>query len=217
MICSRCLQRSVPSRFIRPFSSTSLLSQTPPSSTSASPRTKGPPTVTSTGAAQPFSTPLSPSPTALGITSHPAKKSATPLPVSSAPEGTVLKGINYIKGHNDPVALKEEEYPEWLWHCLDVSKKTAEEDAAGDEFCKFIYLFPLNSVLLHNASHSIPPHHLPAPPYQALETNHPPPSSQIQESPSKSRKSEAQSRRAGDRFRRHEYSRTQDPDHAADD
>ncbi|PQE12502.1 ribosomal L37 protein [Rutstroemia sp. NJR-2017a BBW] len=136
MICSRCLRRSVPSRFIRPFSSTYLLSQTPPSSTPASPRTKGPPTVTSTGAAQPFSTPLSPSPTALGITSHPAKKTTTPLPVSSAPEGTVLKGINYIKGHNDPVALKEEDYPEWLWHCLDVSKKTAEEDAAGDEFSK---------------------------------------------------------------------------------
>jgi len=56
--------------------------------------------------------------------------------VSSAPEGTILRGINYIKGRNDPVALKEEEYPEWLWHCLDVAKKSAEEEAAGDEFSK---------------------------------------------------------------------------------
>ncbi|KAM3074439.1 hypothetical protein ACMFMG_002758 [Clarireedia jacksonii] len=137
MICSRCLWRGVPSRFTRSFSSTSLLSQTPPSSTPASPRTKGPPTATSTGAAQPFSTPLSPSPAALGITSRPtpAKKS-TPLPVSSAPEGTVLKGINYLKGRNDPVALKEEDYPEWLWHCLDEKQKSAEEEAAGDEFSK---------------------------------------------------------------------------------
>jgi len=28
------------------------------------------------------------------------------------PAGTILKGINYMKGKDDPVALAEEEYPE---------------------------------------------------------------------------------------------------------
>lgn len=53
------------------------------------------------------------------------------------PEGTVLKGLNYTKGGQDPVAKKDEEYPEWLWSCLDVMKKAeAADENAGDEFCK---------------------------------------------------------------------------------
>lgn len=57
--------------------------------------------------------------------------------LSSCPAGTVLNGLNYFKGKTDPVALPDDEYPEWLWSCLDVQKKAdAEEDAdAGDEFC----------------------------------------------------------------------------------
>jgi hypothetical protein len=147
--------------------------------------------------------------------------------MSSAPEGTILKGLNYFKGRNDPVALKEEEYPEWLWHCLDVRKQSAEEEAAGDEFCKLICVLLTNSYII-----TIPPTTQPIPspfntphyplspsnlPSQAPETNKPTLLSQIQESPPESRKSEAQGRRARHRVRRHEYSRTQDPDHAADD
>ncbi|KAL2270000.1 hypothetical protein VTJ83DRAFT_2184 [Remersonia thermophila] len=59
-------------------------------------------------------------------------------PISSCPAGTVLNGLNYFKGKSDPVALPDEEYPEWLWRCLEVQKKTdstAETDA-GDEFSK---------------------------------------------------------------------------------
>lgn len=58
-------------------------------------------------------------------------------PRSICPEGTILTGLNYTKGAADPVAKKDEEYPEWLWSCLDVTKKSAdgEGDAAGDEFC----------------------------------------------------------------------------------
>lgn len=47
------------------------------------------------------------------------------------------------------MALPDNEYPEWLWSCLDVSKgSAAEEDAdAGDEFCTFprhtAHIFPL--------------------------------------------------------------------------
>jgi large subunit ribosomal protein L54 len=47
-----------------------------------------------------------------------------------------LKGLNYLKGRDDPVALEDEEYPEWLWHCLDVKKKSGDEEGAvGDLFC----------------------------------------------------------------------------------
>lgn len=57
-----------------------------------------------------------------------------------------MKGINYFKGKDDLVALPEEEYPEWLWRCLD--EKEAKEDkgaAAGDEFGMSM-LFPFPSM-----------------------------------------------------------------------
>jgi len=50
-----------------------------------------------------------------------------------------LKGINYIKGKDDPLALPEEDYPEWLWRCLDADKKGKDGDEIeGDEFCMCI-------------------------------------------------------------------------------
>ncbi|KAH6608676.1 hypothetical protein Trco_002022 [Trichoderma cornu-damae] len=56
---------------------------------------------------------------------------------SICPEGTVLNGLNYTKGGQDPVAMKDEDYPEWLWSCLDVMKKAdAADDDLGDEFSK---------------------------------------------------------------------------------
>ncbi|KAF4464092.1 mitochondrial ribosomal L37p [Fusarium albosuccineum] len=59
-------------------------------------------------------------------------------PRSSCPAGTVLGGLNYSKGGQDPVAKADDEYPEWLWDCLSVLKKqdgSADADA-GDEFSK---------------------------------------------------------------------------------
>lgn len=54
----------------------------------------------------------------------------------------MLNGLNYIKGGQDPVAKKDEDYPEWLWSCLDVMKKAdAADDNLGDEFCTFCLLF----------------------------------------------------------------------------
>jgi large subunit ribosomal protein L54 len=44
-------------------------------------------------------------------------------PTSILPEGTLIKGLNYLKGGSDPVALKDEEYPEWLWSCAEAPKK----------------------------------------------------------------------------------------------
>jgi hypothetical protein len=51
--------------------------------------------------------------------------------------------LNYIKGREDPVALKDDEYPEWLWSCLNVKKKVGlDEGVGGDEFCElFIHVF----------------------------------------------------------------------------
>ncbi|KTW28364.1 hypothetical protein T552_01624 [Pneumocystis carinii B80] len=46
---------------------------------------------------------------------------------SLAPEGTVLKGINIYKEKMDPIALKESEYPDWLWKILDDSKTFDEK------------------------------------------------------------------------------------------
>ncbi|RGP65688.1 mitochondrial ribosomal l37p [Fusarium longipes] len=62
----------------------------------------------------------------------------TPAPRSSCAAGTVLSGLNYTKAGQDPVAKHDDEYPEWLWDCLDVKKKDADAaDAdAGDEFSK---------------------------------------------------------------------------------
>lgn len=67
-----------------------------------------------------------------------ATEEAAPAPRSSCPEGTIMTGLNYTKGGADPVAKKDEEYPEWLWKCLEVTKKSAdgEDDVAGDEFCR---------------------------------------------------------------------------------
>ncbi|KAH8737074.1 mitochondrial ribosomal protein L37-domain-containing protein [Ilyonectria robusta] len=61
-----------------------------------------------------------------------------PISRSSCPAGTKLTGLNYLKNGQDPVALKDEEYPEWLWSCLDVikSNKDSADDGAGDEFSK---------------------------------------------------------------------------------
>ncbi|KAI7830227.1 mitochondrial ribosomal protein L37-domain-containing protein, partial [Gamsiella multidivaricata] len=45
--------------------------------------------------------------------------------VSSAPEGAILKGLNYMKDGKDPVALADEAYPEWLWKINDPEVRAA--------------------------------------------------------------------------------------------
>jgi hypothetical protein len=60
--------------------------------------------------------------------------------------------LNYFKGKQDPVALADEEYPQWLWQCLDFSAKKSSEgdDSAGDEFCNsalFSFLVSLSPPL----------------------------------------------------------------------
>ncbi|KAK1980327.1 mitochondrial ribosomal protein L37-domain-containing protein [Colletotrichum cereale] len=61
-----------------------------------------------------------------------------PEPISSCPAGTVLNGLNYFKGRTDPVALRDEEYPEWLWTVLESKKEAVEtsDDLAAEMFSK---------------------------------------------------------------------------------
>lgn len=56
--------------------------------------------------------------------------SEAPKVVSKIPAGTVLKGCNVRKNGQDPVALKDEEYPQWLWEVLDpeIQRKKLEAD-----------------------------------------------------------------------------------------
>ena len=50
---------------------------------------------------------------------------------SSIPAGQVLKGLNFLKNAQDPVALEDEEYPEWLWSALE--RKGEGEKGEGVE------------------------------------------------------------------------------------
>ncbi|KAL5614467.1 hypothetical protein BROUX41_004572 [Berkeleyomyces rouxiae] len=63
---------------------------------------------------------------------------ASSTPVSSCPAGTVLKGLNFINGKQDPVAEPDEAYPAWLWKCLEVKERVKDEseDLAAIEFSK---------------------------------------------------------------------------------
>ncbi|KAI9847358.1 MAG: hypothetical protein M1837_002546 [Sclerophora amabilis] len=155
MICHRCLQRFAPVKLspsaslFRSSSTRRALSTTvsrqsqqpsisPSTTSSAKPRQpSGAPSATSTAAAQPFSTPLSPSPENLGIegtpvtTKEPDVPPTPPPPESSVPAGVPLRGLAYIKNRADPVALEDSEYPPWLWGCLSSSK--AGRSAAGGD------------------------------------------------------------------------------------
>lgn len=92
---------------------------------------------TSTSAAQPFSTPLTPSPAALGV-APPRKGAGVPVAaLSSVPAGTPLRGLNFVKGKSDPVALEDAEYPAWLWGVLKAGAAEGKgEEGEGDLFCE---------------------------------------------------------------------------------
>lgn len=38
-----------------------------------------------------------------------------------------MLGLNYFRNKADPIALEDNEYPEWLWSLLDSSKKEAKK------------------------------------------------------------------------------------------
>ena len=136
MICQRCT-RLLSSSLLR---STSLR---PISTTSGLLHPENPPPATSTSAAQPFSTPFTPSPSKTpdlpsspNSTNNAASKGPA-HPPSSVPAGTPLRGLGYIKGQEGPVARKDSEYPDWLWGLLGPKPgDITEEGMSGDAFGK---------------------------------------------------------------------------------
>ncbi|KAL0474294.1 mitochondrial ribosomal protein L37 domain-containing protein [Neurospora intermedia] len=135
MICRTCLRRA--SGFARPAAAAVTRPTVAANSRAAFSTTFSvctPPAATPAAAAPATSTAeagLAPVPGA--ATTEQAKAA-----ISSCPAGTKLNGLNYFKNKADPVALPDEEYPEWLWRCLEVQKKTddAADADAGDEFSK---------------------------------------------------------------------------------
>ncbi|KAG4412124.1 hypothetical protein IFR04_014745 [Cadophora malorum] len=137
MICTRCLRISSSSLRTQSLTKSTSSLIRPFSSSSISPSPASTPATSLPGLAQPFSTPLTPSPSSTSPQAKSATSKKGPTIVSSCPAGTPLKGLNYLKGRDDPVALAEEEYPEWLWTCLDKKEVEGEDGgAAGDEFSK---------------------------------------------------------------------------------
>jgi large subunit ribosomal protein L54 len=149
MICRTCLRASrLPSVPIRRFlSSSPALSNATPISSASTPAPRqgsatsshAPPAATSTSAAQPFSAPLTPAPSP-SIAKNAAKvadKKPTPLVKSSVAVGTPLKGLNFEKNKQDPVALADDEYPAWLWTILERQEGAkGDAGAVGDLFSK---------------------------------------------------------------------------------
>lgn len=147
MICRSCQRASrtlfsVPRRQFsttRPLAATPITAASTPTPRQGSPTSSHtPPAATSTSAAQPFSAPLTPAPGA-AIEQHAAKvaeKKVAPLVKSSVPAGTPLKGLNFEKNKQDPVALADDEYPAWLWTILQRQETTGDAGAVGDLFCK---------------------------------------------------------------------------------
>ncbi|KAI9809082.1 MAG: hypothetical protein M1825_002371 [Sarcosagium campestre] len=118
--------------------STATITQAKPRQSASASSPAGPPSATSTSAAQPFSTPLTPSPHAEGVIVATKTREGRRLPKSTVAAGTTLKGINYFKNKPDPIALEDSEYPDWLWTCLEskAGDEKAKEGEMGDLFAK---------------------------------------------------------------------------------
>lgn len=145
MLCHRCLLRRINRRTLtatssprtRPLSSTTLSASSstdktplsPNAATTATNPQRDPPAATSTAAAQPFSSKDTLSPKTLGVSSTPDSHKKPRVP-SSVLAGTPLKGLNYFKNKEDPVAMEDDEYPSWLWSALEPKKKRG---GAGEE------------------------------------------------------------------------------------
>jgi large subunit ribosomal protein L54 len=102
----------------------------------AKPRQAGDQSSAISSTSQPFTTPNNVSPITHG--EKPSKKKASDLPtvLSSCPAGTPLKGLNFIKGKTDPVAMEDHEYPEWLWAVLKPKEKDGDEAVDADLYSK---------------------------------------------------------------------------------
>ncbi|KAI4236838.1 MAG: hypothetical protein L6R40_006027 [Gallowayella cf. fulva] len=124
MICHRCLltRTSFPARLYS--------------------TAKKPAVATSTSAAQPFSTPFTPSPYRASSRTHPSKSNPSKgeaLPPSMLPAGTPLRGLAFEKNKDPPVAREDNEYPDWLWGLIEKNDGGGEGKSGtsgGDAFSK---------------------------------------------------------------------------------
>lgn len=147
MICQRCVQRLArraheSQRGFSHSTATRAQAVSAQETTASHGRPNDKPAATLTSATQPFSTPLSASPTRLKLDlpiETKQSKQAVKI-VSSVAAGTVLKGLNFMKNKQDPVALEDHEYPAWLWTALHNKRDTPggqAQDAEGDLFCMY--------------------------------------------------------------------------------
>jgi large subunit ribosomal protein L54 len=141
MICRRCLLRLSARRNATLSSSRSFTQSTKlaaqevsaNTTTATKPRPHDTPAATSTSAAQPFSAGSIPGIEPEALKSH-GKKEKEKVK-SSVQAGTVLKGLNFLKNAQDPVALEDEQYPEWLWSALErQGEREKGESVEGDLF-----------------------------------------------------------------------------------
>ncbi|EKD00342.1 60S ribosomal protein l37 [Trichosporon asahii var. asahii CBS 8904] len=70
-----------------------------------------------------------------------AESPAAPAPkkaargISSLKEGTKMEGLSVLKDKEDPVAMADDKYPDWLWKLLDdPAAAKAKEGAKEGEF-----------------------------------------------------------------------------------
>ena len=64
------------------------------------------------------------------------------------PAGTVLKGLNFYKDKQDPVAMADEEYPAWLWRVLDKTSAEAGGVKVDEGDLYGMLWFPSSMVLV---------------------------------------------------------------------
>ncbi|KAK3117936.1 hypothetical protein LTR53_000228 [Teratosphaeriaceae sp. CCFEE 6253] len=137
MICRQCMQRlarrTPPSPTSRTFAQSHTVRSTPvaaQTATATNPRPADHSAATSTSAAPPSGTPLPPKPSKQNASNAKGSKAAAAkLPQSSVPAGTVLKGLNFMKNKQDPIAMEDHEYPDWLWNVL--AEKEGEAQGSG--------------------------------------------------------------------------------------
>ena len=149
MICRNCLRAASHARAIAPSipharrflasssSSTASSSTSTSTSTSTASAQSTPPQREKDATFPPSSATTTNPPPSSNPSSQPAvqEKKTSPLVKSSIPAGQPLKGLNFLKNAQDPVALPDEEYPAWLWTLLQRQSASAEGVGGGDLFC----------------------------------------------------------------------------------
>jgi len=171
MICQRCLYRATTRAPLARSTQSTFTSQLQP--LTARPATQRLTLTNSTQSQVNLSTSsnpqlshlLTPTPPPTASTSAPKR-----TPTSSVPAGTPLRGLNYLKSSSEPLALDDDAYPAWLWHCLESTGHSGSSGAAdgsdggaegadGDLFCtSHLHLPSSSSFSISPLPPFLPPH-----------------------------------------------------------